>query len=44
VKDILQESFQSVLHKGSISNASDLPLFSDENRLSYLTAYGLAVV
>lgn len=32
-----------VLNKGSISDAFDLTLFSDENRLSYLTADGLTV-
>lgn len=45
VKDILQEPMdkliRDVLHKGSISGVSDLPLFSDENRLSYLTSYGI---
>ncbi|XP_058750373.1 midasin-like isoform X2 [Vicia villosa] len=30
--DILQQPFREVLIKGSVSNATDLPLFSDENR------------
>ncbi|XP_045787692.1 midasin-like [Trifolium pratense] len=41
--DILQESFQNVLHRGSISNASDLPLFSDENRSMWFENCSMAL-
>ncbi|KAI5422495.1 hypothetical protein KIW84_045799 [Lathyrus oleraceus] len=41
--DILQEPFREVLIKGSISNATDLPLFSDENRSMWFENCSMAL-